>query len=152
LAELDPDNAGSYIANAAAYVERLAELDAAFQEVVDNAARTTIVFADRFPFRYFVDTYGLEYFAAFPGCSTDTEPSVQTVAFLINKIRDENIPVVFHIELSNERMADTVSQETGATKLLLHSAHNVTRDDFQNGETYLSLMARNVEALREALH
>ena len=152
MIELDPANAEEYIQNTADYIERLAELDAAFREVVDNAVRRTVVFADRFPFRYFMDAYGLEYFAAFPGCSTDTEPSVQTVAFLIDKIRDENIPVVFHIELSNERMADTISEETGATKLLLHSAHNVTRDDFQNGETYLSLMTRNVEALREALH
>jgi len=152
LCEVDSGNAAFYRQNASGYVEKLASLDAAFQEVVDGAKRKTIVFADRFPFRYFADAYGLTYFAAFPGCSTETEPSAATVAFLINKIKAEKIPVVFHIELSNERMADTISGETGAKKLLLHACHNVSRSDLNAGLGYLDFMRQNVENLREALN
>jgi len=151
LSEADPDNAAYYFENAAAYIEELIQLDAAFAEAVAGAARRTIVFGDRFPFRYLVDAYELNYFAAFPGCSTETEPSAATVAFLINKIRAERIPVVFHIELSNEKMANTISGETGTKKLLLHSVHNISRRDFDAGLGYLELMRRNVENLREAL-
>ena len=151
LCETDPVNAGFFRENAANYIEELTQLNAAFEEVVSGAKRNTIVFADRFPFRYFADAYGLTYFAAFPGCSTETEPSAATVAFLISKIRAEQIPVVFHIELSNERMANTISDETGAKKLLLHSAHNIAKRDFDSGLGYLEIMKGNIETLREAL-
>ncbi|GBU27947.1 ABC transporter substrate-binding protein [Treponema sp. R8-4-B8] len=129
----------------------MVKIDAAFNDIIAGAKRKTIVFADRFPFRYFADAYGLTYFAAFPGCSTETEPSAATVAFLINKIKAEKIPVVFHIELSNEKMADTISGETGAKKLLLHACHNISKKDFEAGLGYLDLMRGNVENLREAL-
>ena len=152
LCEADSANATLFRQNAQRYIAGLNELDRQFQAVVDSAKRKTIVFGDRFPFRYFVDAYGLSYFAAFPGCSTETEPSAATVAFLINKIRAEQIPVVFHIELSNERMADTISNETGAKKLLLHACHNITKRDFDSGLGYLDFMRRNVENLRAALH
>jgi len=151
LCEADSASANFYRKNAAAYTGELAQLDAAFNGVVSGAKRNTIVFADRFPFRYFADAYGLFYFAAFPGCSTETEPSAATVAFLINKIKAEKIPVVFHIELSNELMADTISGETSAKKLLLHSCHNISKRDFDAGLGYLDLMRQNVENLKEAL-
>ena len=152
LCRADSANASFYRQNAAAYCEKLVQLDNVFKEVAAGAKRKTLVFADRFPFRYFADAYGLSYFAAFPGCSTETEPSAATVAFLINKIRAEKIPVVFHIELSNERMADTISGETGAKKLLLHACHNVTKRDFDSGLGYLDFMRKNAENLREALY
>jgi zinc transport system substrate-binding protein len=152
LCEADPANADFFRQNAAAYINELEQLDAAFNELVSGAKRNTIVFADRFPFRYFADAYGLTYFAAFPGCSTDTEPSAATVAFLIDKIRAEKIPVVFHIELSNERMANTISGETGAKKFLLHSCHNITKRDFDSGLGYLEIMKGNLENLKEALY
>jgi zinc transport system substrate-binding protein len=151
LCDRDKANASIYRQNAAAYIAKLNELDAAFQAVVDSAKRKTIVFGDRFPFRYFADRYGLDYYAAFPGCSTETEPSAATVAFLINKIKVESIPVIFHIELSNERMADTIAGETGAKKRLFHAVHNISKRDFDRGVTYLELMTRNVDVLREAL-
>jgi zinc transport system substrate-binding protein len=151
LCAADAANADFYRSNAASYSAKLNELDAAFQAVVATAKRKTIVFGDRFPFRYFADAYGLAYYAAFPGCSTETEPSAATVAFLINKMRAEQIPVVFHIELSNERMADTIAGETGAKKRLFHAAHNISKRDFDSGVTYLELMTRNVAVLREAL-
>jgi len=151
LGETDPANAGFYWENAIDYISKLGELDTSFREVTTGAKRNTIIFADRFPFRYFADAYGLKYYAAFPGCSTETEPSAATVAFLINKIKAEKIPVVFHIELSNERMADTISEGTGAKKLLLHACHNVSKRDFEAGLGYLDFMRKNVENLREAL-
>ena len=101
------------------YIVELEKLDQQFADVVKNAARKTVVFGDRFPFRYFADEYGLTYYAAFPGCSTETEPSASTVAFLIDKVKSEHIPVVFHIELSNEKMADTICAETGAKKAIV---------------------------------
>jgi zinc transport system substrate-binding protein len=152
LCETDSTNAAFFRQNAQNYTNQLYELDKQFQSAVNGAKRKVIVFADRFPFRYFADAYGLSYFAAFPGCSTETEPSAATVAFLIKKIRDEKIPIVFHIELSNERMADTISWETGAKKLLLHACHNITKRDFEAGLGYLDFMRRNVENLREALY
>ena len=152
LCEADAANADLYNKNADAYITELTDLDNAFKKVTANAKRKTIVFGDRFPFRYFADAYGLEYFAAFPGCSTETEPSAATVKFLINKIKAEKIPVVFHIELSNEKLAETISGETGAKKLLLHACHNIAKQDFNSGTTYLGLMRSNVKNLQEALY
>jgi zinc transport system substrate-binding protein len=149
--ETDAANAEIYRKNEAEHLGKLDALDAAFREIADSAARKTLIFGDRFPFRYFADTYGLKYFAAFPGCSTETEASAATVAFLIDKVRAEKIPVVFHIELSNEKIADAVCEETGAKKLMLHACHNITRADLEGGATYLSLMRQNVENLKEAL-
>jgi zinc transport system substrate-binding protein len=152
LCEADSANAGFFRQNADAYIKEMEQLDAAFKEVVSGAKRKTIVFADRFPFRYFADAYGLTYFAAFPGCSTETEPSAATVAFFIYKVRAEKLPVVFHIELSNERMANTITGETGTKKLLLHSCHNITKRDFDSGLGYLEIMKGNVKNLKEALY
>lgn len=151
LCALDEANADAYRANSEAFHEQLSELDSSFREVVQNASRKTMVFGDRFPFRYFVDEYGLDYYAAFPGCAADTEADAKTVAFLIDKVKAEQIPAVFHIEFSNEKMADTICEGSGAKKLLFHSCHNVTRDQLAGGVTYLELMADNVESLREAL-
>jgi zinc transport system substrate-binding protein len=152
LSELDAANADVYKKNAGAYLEKLDKLDAAFKEVVNGAVRNTLVFGDRFPFRYFADAYGLKYFAAFPGCSTETEASAGTVAFLIDKVKAEKIPVVFHIELSNEKIANTIREATGAKNLLFHACHNISRDEFQKGATYLDLMTANIDVLKQALH
>jgi zinc transport system substrate-binding protein len=152
LEQRDASNAAAYRQNTAAYLNQLTDLDAAFQTMISGAKRNTLVFGDRFPFRYFADAYGLDYFAAFPGCSTETEASAATVAFLVNKVRAEQIPVVFHIELSNEKIADTICEETGAKKLLLHAVHNVSKREFDGGATYYDLMSGNVRSLREALY
>jgi zinc transport system substrate-binding protein len=151
LCEVDPANASGYRANTTAYLSKLDSLDALFQDIVSRGTRKTLVFGDRFPLRYFADAYGLSYFAAFPGCSTETECSAATIAFLINKVRDEKIPVVFYIEFSNEKIADTICEETGAKKRLLHAAHNVTKRDFDRKITYLEIMTKNSEVLKEAL-
>ena len=151
MAEIDPDNAESYRANASAYVEEILKVDAAYREIVDNAERRTIVFGDRFPLRYFAEEYGLEYFAAFPGCSSESEPSASTLAFLIDKVREERIPVVFSIEFSNGNIARAICESSGAVRRTFNSCHNVTREQMENGETYVSLMTENLDAVREAL-
>lgn len=151
LCEIDPENSGFYRANGERYVSALQELDAAFRQTVENGKSDTLIFADRFPVRYFVEEYGLDYYAAFPGCADDTEPSAKTVAFLIDKVRDEGIPAVMFIEFSNEKMADVICEDTGCEKLLFHSCHNVSAEQLKEGVSYLELMWGNVESLKEAL-
>ncbi|MGM9587700.1 MAG: metal ABC transporter substrate-binding protein [Candidatus Limivicinus sp.] len=151
LCEIDPENSGLYRANGESYVSALQELDAAFRQTVENGKFDTLIFADRFPVRYFVEEYGLDYYAAFPGCADDTEPSAKTVAFLIDKVRDEGIPAVMFIEFSNEKMADVICEDTGCEKLLFHSCHNVSAQQLKEGVSYLELMWGNVESLKEAL-
>lgn len=151
LSEKDPAHAAVFEENAAAYVEELKKLDAAFWEVVNSADRRTLVFGDRFPLLYFVKTYDLEYYAAFPGCSMETEPSAAMIAFLTDKVKEEQIPVVFYLEMSNGKIAEAIAETTGARTAVFYSGHSITADDLAAGEDYLSLMYRNVEALREAL-
>lgn len=152
LCEADPENASSYEESTKAYQAQLTALDTSFREVTENAKHKVLLFGDRFPFRYFADEYGLTYYAAFPGCAAETEASAKTVAFLIDKVKEENIPVVFHIEFSNGKMADAICLDTGAEKRLLHSCHNVSRADMEAGTSYLNLMEQNVEILKEALN
>lgn len=151
LTELDKDNAKVYEKNTTEYSKKLSLLDSKFQNIVDNAKRKTIIFGDRFPMRYFADEYGLKYYAAFPGCSSETEPSAATVSFLIDKVKAEKIPVVFSIEFSNGKVADTICEDTGAKKLTFHSCHNVTQEQFDSGVTYIDLMNQNAESIKEAL-
>ena len=151
LSAADPENADYYEANKEAYLEKLTHLDSEFREVVSREKRNLIVVGDKFPFRYLADEYGLTYRAAFSGCSTDTEPSAKTIAYLIDKIRSEKIPVVYYLELSSHRVSEIISEETGAEPLLLHSCHNVTRRQFDEGVTYLELMEQNVINLRKGL-
>ena len=152
LAQTDPDNRQRYEENAEAYEAELAALDAAFREVVDNAGRRLVIFGDRFPFRYFADEYELDYYAAFPGCASDTEPSAAVMAFLINKVAEEKVPAVLKMELSNENIANAIAEATGTEVRMFYSCHNLTAEEFENGETYLSMMQKNVETLKEVLN
>jgi len=152
LAGLDESHKDSFKTNSKSYIKEIEELDKSFKEVVDSGKRKEIIVADRFPFAYFCKEYGLSYFAAFPGCSTDTQPSAATIAFLTDKVKEDKIPVVFHIEMGNEDMVNAISRDTGAKKMLLNSVHNVTDSDFKAGKTYVDLMKPNVDALKEALN
>ena len=152
LKEMDPADSDTFAANAEDYIGKLKNLDQKFRDVVNGADLDLIVMADKFPLRYFADTYGLRYRAAFSGCSSDTEPSAKTIAYLIDKVREEQIPAVYYLELSSHRVAEIISEETGAKPLLFHSCHNVTRREFDNGVTYLELMEQNVVNLREGLY
>ncbi|MDR0485893.1 MAG: metal ABC transporter substrate-binding protein [Elusimicrobiota bacterium] len=151
LQEADPKNARAYQKNTSAYIKQLENLDEELQSIAKGGKRKTIVVGDRFPFRYLADELKLQYFAAFPGCSTETQPSAKTIAFLINKVKTEKIPVVFYIEFSNQKIADIIVERSGAKKLLLHSAHNVSKTDFEKGISYLDIMKTNAEHLKEAL-
>ena len=151
MCALDPARALYFDQNAKAYEAEIMAVDREFWEIADAAERTTIVFGDRFPIRYFAEEYGLSYYAAFPGCSAQSEPSAATLVFLIEKVQEERIPVVFSIEFSSGNIARAICESTGAAQRTFHSCHNVTRDEFERGETYVSLMRGNLDAVREAL-
>lgn len=151
LKEVSPENASYFEENKNSYEKELKNLDDEFKDIVANGRHRMIVVADKFPFRYFAEEYGLSYRAAFSGCSTDTEPSAKTIAYLIDRIKENQIRAVFYLELSSHRTADIISEETGAKPLLLHSCHNVTRRQFDEGVTYLQLMKQNAKNLKEAL-
>ncbi len=152
LCALLPDEADAMKANAAAYVKELESLDSDFQTVMAGAKRNTIVFAERFPFRYLCDELGLTYYAALPGCSSNEEVSLSTVSFLIERVREEKLPCVFTIEFSDGRIAQTIADATGCAVYELHSCHNVSRADFDAGVTYLDLMRNNLESLKKAVN
>ena len=151
LTQADPAGADYYAANLDAYQAELDRLDGAFRDAVTQGRRRLLVFGDRFPLLYFCKTYGLDYRAAFQGCSSDTEPSVKTLAYLIDKVNAEDIPAVYHLELSSQAVSKVICESTGAKPLLFHSCHNLSRADFEGGATYLSLMWKNVDALKEGL-
>lgn len=151
LAQADPVHADIYHQGAASYKKELEEIDAGFREVCANRKRNMIVMGDKFPFRYLADEYQLDYRAAFSGCSSDTEPSAKTIAYLIDKVKEEQIPAVYYLELSSHRVAEIIGEETGAEPLLLHSCHNVTRAQFDAGITYAGLMRQNIENLRKGI-
>lgn len=154
LCELDAANAPAYQENAANYIAQLSELDNQYKDVVANGQRTTILFADRFPFRYLADDYGLTYYAAFAGCSAETEASFETIAFLAQKVDELQLPAVLTIEGANHAIAETVVASTQAKNqviLTMNSIQSVTAKDAQNGESYLGIMADNLNVLKEAL-
>ena len=144
--EIDADEKNKINDNAEKYVAEIAQVDKDLHQAIDGKI-SEIVVADRFPFRYFADEFGLKYAAAFSGCSEQTEASAKTISFLINKVKQDKIKKIYKIELSNGKIAETVSKDTGAEVLELHSAHNVTADDFSKGVTYVDLMKRNLLAL-----
>ena len=154
LGEADPANVERYAANADAYAEKLAALDAEYAAVCEAADYDTLLFGDRFPFRYLTDDYGLKYYAAFSGCSAESEASFETVVFLAGKLEELQLPAVMTIEGSDGRLAETVVQATGtrdAKILTLDSMQSTTSEDLKNGATYLSIMEENLEVLRQAL-
>lgn len=155
LAELDPENAAEYAENNAAYTDSLAALDEAYQTMIDAAARDTVLFADRFPFRYLTDDYGLTYYAAFPGCSAETEASFETIAFLAGRVDELALPVVLTIEGSDHRIAETIVENTAGKNqriLSLDSMQGTTAADIDAGYTYLSIMEHNLDVLTAALN
>lgn len=149
LAALDPAHAGEYAANAEAYASELEALDRDFAAFFEERTDRAIVFGDRFPLLYFAEAYGLDYYAAFPGCGSQTEPSAATVAFLTNKVREEGLPAVWYIEFSNHLVADSIAEAAGVKTAQFHTCHNVSRAELEAGATYLSLMRANLETLRE---
>lgn len=149
LVAVDTVNAEKYEQNFNNYKNQLLSLDSKFRAVLSDS--TTLIIADRFPFRYLAEEYGFSYYAAFSGCSTESDPSAATIAFLETKIEQTKTSAVFYTEFSSQKVADTLCEATGVKKLVLHSCHNVDRSDFENGATYISLMEQNIKNIQEAL-
>ena len=152
LSETDPKNADVYKENAANYNGSIQKVDDEIKDIVAKSDYKLLVFGDRFPFRYFTQEFGLDYRAAFNGCSAETEVSAGTLAYLINTVKDNNISYIFYIEMSNLNIAKSISEQTGAGMLLLHSCHNVSKEDFEKGTTYLMLMKQNADNLKKGLN
>ena len=148
----DRGSAEYYQTHTEEYTEKLRALDSELTKTVKEAKRELLIFADRFPFLYLARDYGLEYYAAYPGCSSEAEPSAATVAAIIEEVKQSGVPAIFYIELSNRLMADTIAEATGAEELLLHSCQNVSKEEFERGESYLSLMEQNIKMLKIALN
>lgn len=152
LSEVDKTNAMSFETNTKEYLTSLDQLDQDIRDMVKEAKRKEVVFGGRFAFHYFFEEYGLEYVSAYDSCSAETEPSAKVIATIIDKVKEDQIPVIFYEELANPKVAESIGSATGAKTLLLHSCHNVSTDDYKNGATYLSLMYQNLENLKEALN
>ncbi|MBQ9198974.1 MAG: zinc ABC transporter substrate-binding protein [Lachnospiraceae bacterium] len=155
LGEADPENKDIYTKNADAYIDKLSSLDDDYKIVVDNASTDTLLFGDRFPFRYLVDDYGLNYYAAFVGCSAETEASFETIVFLANKVDELNLKSVLIIENANDSIAKTIidnTEEKNQQILTLNSMQGITSKDVDAGVTYISVMKDNLEVLNQALN
>ncbi|MGI6211273.1 MAG: metal ABC transporter substrate-binding protein [Anaerovoracaceae bacterium] len=152
MQEKDPEHAESYRKNTRRYIRKLRALDERFRRIVRTSKRKTLLFGDRFPFRYFADEYGLTCYAAYPGCSENAEVSAKTLTFLSDKIKEEHLPYVLKIELSSDNIQRALCEATGAKPLTFYSCHNVTADQLKAGETYLSLMEKNAKTLKKALN
>lgn len=151
LCQADPAHAEDFRARLEDYLTELEALDGTFREIVAEDSRNLLVFGDRFPLLYFCREYGLDYRAAFHGCAGDTEPSLATLKYLIDLVREQHIPVVYTIELSSRKVAEAIAETTGAQVRTFHSCQTVSRAEFDSGVTYLQLMEANADALREGL-
>ncbi len=152
IVALDPDNRDYYSQNAAKYIQDFEELDAEFKELVAKAPNKTVVFGDRFPLLYFVKDYGLDYYAAFRGCSNETEVDATTIKFLIDKAGELKSKVIFKIELTNPNIADTIAEANDAKVMTFQSGHNLTNDEFESGKSLYDLYKENLKVLNEALY
>ena len=155
LCQADSKNAALYTANCASYNEKLSQLDSQYKSMVEGAKRKTVLFGDRFPFRYLCDDYDITYYAAFVGCSAETEASFQTLAFLAQKLTELDLPCVFQIERGNSKLANAIIQNSGNKKASvceLNSLQSVTSRDIAAGSTYLGIMEQNLEILKKALN
>ena len=154
IVEIDPANEAIYNANASAYVEKLNALDARYESAVNAADVKTLLFGDRFPFRYMTDDYGLDYFAAFVGCSAETEASFETIVFLANKVDELGLKSILQIESSDGKIAETIKKQTQTkdqTILTMNSLQSITSKDVKEGASYLAVMESNLEVLKAAL-
>lgn len=153
MEEIDSSNSSKYKQNAENYIAKIKNVDKQIQEIVDNKKRDRLVFGDKMPMQYFINYYKLQVSAAFSGCSTETEPSSKTIAYLVNKAKEEKTPVILYIELNNGKVANTIANEVenGCKAMQIQTLHNVSKTDFDNGETWVSLMERNLDVLKTAL-
>lgn len=158
LIKEDTKNEKIFKENAEKYIIEIRNIQTQIKEIVENKKRDRLVFGDKMPMQYFLDEYNLKSSAAFTSCSTETEPSAATIAYLVEKVKEEEIPVVLYIELNTGKVANTIANEVNkilgenkVSTMQIQTLHNVTKEDFENGETYITLMERNLEVLKKAL-
>lgn len=153
MEEIDKENSEKYQKNAENYITQIKQVDSKIKEVVDNKVRDRLVFADKMPMQYFMNYYNLKVSAAFSGCSTETEPSSSTIAYLEKRVKEENIPVILYIELNDGKVAKVIANEVGndCIPMQIQTLHNISKNDFDAGETWVSLMTKNIEVLKKAL-
>lgn len=151
LEKVDSKEIDIFRKNANDYKEQINKLDSEIWNIVDNAKRQRLVFGDRMPIRYFLEEFGLKASGAFNGCSTETEPSTKTLTYLIDIVKEQNIPVILYIENGNSRVANIIAEETGTKAMQINTLHTISNEDYNNGETYVSLMSKNLEVLKIAL-
>ena len=153
MIKLDANNKELYENNANSYIGKIKDVDKKIKSIVDSKVRNRLIFGDKMPMQYFIDYYGLDVSAAFDGCSTETEPSAKTIAYLQDKAKEENIPVILYIELNDGRVAKVIANEVGngCKAMQIQTLHNVSLDDFNKGETWVSLMSKNIDVLKAAL-
>lgn len=149
LIKLEPSKEEIYNGTAEVYNSQISNIKFQIESLLENANNKTLLFGDRFAFRYFTDEFDLPYYAAFNSCSTETEPSASTVTYLINKIKTENIPTILYLEMSSQKIADTLAEETNVKTLPMYSGQTLSKQDFDSGVTYVNLLERNLETLRE---
>ena len=152
LSKMMPEHKTQFRKNADNYIKQIKQLDTKFKNITSKATHKEVIFADKFPIKYFAKEYGLKYYAAFAGCSGDTEPSAKTVAFLIDKVKKNDVKGIFYLELSSTAMADTICQDTGTVAYQFNSCHNITNEQFKAGVTYVQLMKENAKILEKALN
>ena len=152
LSKMMPEYKTQFRKNADNYIKQIKQLDTKFKNITSKATHKEVIFADKFPIKYFAKEYGLKYYAAFAGCSGDTEPSAKTVAFLIDKVKKNDVKGIFYLELSSTAMADTICQDTGTVAYQFNSCHNITNEQFKAGVTYVQLMKENAKILEKALN
>lgn len=152
LSQMMPEHKVQFRKNADNYIKQIKQLDTKFKNITSKATHKEVIFADKFPIKYFAKEYGLKYYAAFAGCSGDTEPSAKTVAFLIDKVKKNDVKGIFYLELSSTAMADTICQDTGTVAYQFNSCHNITNEQFKAGVTYVQLMKENAKILEKALN
>lgn len=152
VATQDPANAAYYEARAVRYVEQVQKLDRDFRKIVDEGKRKTIVVGDRFALLYFVHEFGLSWLSPYPGCTEEAQASAEAIAHTADEVKKNKYPVVFKEELTSDRIAHTIAAADGAKVRVFWSGHNVTARDYENGETYVTMMRRNLPVLREALN
>ena len=151
--KIDSDNSKKYKENSEKYIAQIKDIDGKIQNIIDNKVRDRLIFGDKMPMQYFIDYYNLKVSAAFNGCSTEIDPSASTIAYLENKVKEEKIPVVLYVELNPGKVANIIAKEVGngCEAMQIQALHNVSLDDFENGETWVSLMSRNIDVLKKAL-
>lgn len=151
IIKTDSANKTFYSTNTASYLNKLDNLDNSFKKAVRSSSHKPMVVADRFPLLYFVKEYNIEFESAFPGCTSETQPSIKTVTKLIDYVREHNVPVVFHIDNSSDSLARTICEDSNAVIKTFYSMHNITRDQFEAGTTFISLLELNLSSIKEAL-